>query len=288
MARHTGVVEPSAQQLRQHYLVEVALADRLRRAAKQERAALYPSLYRELFRLVPDHPQLRPESPAEVAGRIGRQAAMLRHYLRPGMSYLEVGAGDGLVAAEVAGTAGAVTIVEVAAEVVSPELPPKVNLMIAESADVPVPPASADLAYSHHLLEHLHPEDALDHLQGVCRALRPGGVYLCVTPHALAGPHDISRHFGDTPRGLHLKEYTLRELASLLRGAGFRSLHILIGARYRYVRAPLAPVLLLEALLQCLPGRWGRAIARCRALAPLLGIRLAGVKRQERGHPPAG
>jgi hypothetical protein len=45
-------------QLREHYEVERELADALRRAGPHERRSLYATLYDELFRRVPHHPQL--------------------------------------------------------------------------------------------------------------------------------------------------------------------------------------------------------------------------------------
>src|SRR3712207_6241441 len=44
--------------VRHHYEVERELADRLRRAGPGERLRLYSEVYDELFRRVPDHPQL--------------------------------------------------------------------------------------------------------------------------------------------------------------------------------------------------------------------------------------
>ena len=46
------------EQLHKDYLVERELADRLRRATRSERQQLYSTVYDELFRQIPDHPQL--------------------------------------------------------------------------------------------------------------------------------------------------------------------------------------------------------------------------------------
>lgn len=50
---------------------------------------------------------------------------------------------------------------------------------------------------------------------------------LIITPHRFAGPHDVSRYFlplGSEAQGLHLHEYTLAELKSLLAKHNFKNL----------------------------------------------------------------
>ena len=47
------------ENIREHYDVEKELAHKLRNATKEERGKLYSSLYDELYRRVPHHPQLR-------------------------------------------------------------------------------------------------------------------------------------------------------------------------------------------------------------------------------------
>ena len=61
----------SAENIRQHYIIERELADRLRHASREERrAGLYAAVYNELFRRVADHPQIaRKSNPAAQAGR---------------------------------------------------------------------------------------------------------------------------------------------------------------------------------------------------------------------------
>ena len=75
-----------------------------------------------------------------------------------------------------------------------------------------MPAGSVDLAFSDQLMEHLHPDDAVEQLRNIHRALKPGGVYVCVTPNRLYGPSDISAFFDDEARGFHLKEYSLDEI----------------------------------------------------------------------------
>jgi SAM-dependent methyltransferase len=84
------------------------------------------------------------------------------------------------------------------------------------------PEDAYDTVISDQVVEHLHPDDLLEHLRGALRILKPGGRYVFRTPHVHDGPSDVSRFFGsETPQGMHLREYTYRELASAMREAGF-------------------------------------------------------------------
>ena len=86
------------------------------------------------------------------------------------------------------------------------KLPHNCNLILSDGTSIPVDPGSVDIAYSNQLMEHLHPDDAVEQLYHIHEALKPGGMYICITPNRLCGPHDISRSFDDTPRGFHLRE----------------------------------------------------------------------------------
>src|SRR5213079_724544 len=95
--------------------------------------------------------------------------------------------------------------------------PPNFFFVPSDWVPISLPPESIDIAYSNQLLEHVHPEDAEDHVRPVFQTLQPRGKYICITPNRLSGPWDISRQFTDTARGLHLREYTVSELVDLLR-----------------------------------------------------------------------
>ena len=85
-------------------------------------------------------------------------------------------------------------------------------------------PSSYDVVISTNVVEHLHPDDMLDHLSNVREILKPGGCYIFATPHVGVGPSDVSRVYGfDRAVCMHLKEYNFIELGALLTHAGFRS-----------------------------------------------------------------
>jgi SAM-dependent methyltransferase len=94
-------------------------------------------------------------------------------------------------------------------------------------------PYAYDVVLSNSLIEHLHPDDILDHCKGALSILRNGGRYVFCTPHRASGPSDVSIVFGcDEPRGMHLKEYTYRELIDVLSRAGFQRMDaVLIPAK---------------------------------------------------------
>jgi SAM-dependent methyltransferase len=150
--------------------------------------------------------------------------------------------------------------------------------VISDGTSVPVAPGSVDLAFSDQLMEHLHPDDARTQLANIFRALKPGGVYFCITPNRLYGPSDISAYFEDEPKGFHLREYSVRELVGILREAGFARVRAYVGARGWFLRFPRALLEALEAALEALPAKLRRRVAGSKPVRALLGIRLAAIK----------
>ncbi len=274
------------ERLRAHYEIEKELAARLKRASREERRALYAALYDELYRRVPDHPQLtRKASAAESRRAVAAQLGFLRRFLSPGATFLEIGPGDCSLALEVAKSVKSVVAVDVSGDITRrPERPSNFRLILSDGTSIPVPPGSVDVAYSNQLMEHLHPDDAREQLENIHRALAPRGRYVCVTPNRLNGPHDISKHFDPVATGFHLKEYTASELRGALRAVGFASVAVYGQVAGRDFRCPLALVTACEALLARLPRGLGRRLASRPPCRWLLGIRMVGVKR----HTTAG
>jgi SAM-dependent methyltransferase len=266
--------------LRAHYLVERRIADRIRGArSAEERQAIFATMYDELFAQVPDHPRLAAKGAATASRErdLGWTMAQLKPYLFDGCTFLEVGAGDCALAARVAAAAKQVYAVDISNQVQG-ELPGNVRLIITEGRTIDVPAGSVDVAFSDQLMEHLHPDDAAEQLRQIHRALRPGGVYLCVTPNRMYGPSDISAFFDDEARGFHLKEYTLREIREVFACAGFPRTHVYAGARGFFVRCPAGLVLAMEAMLAALPPAVRRRVADMKPCRALLGLRVAGIK----------
>jgi len=270
----------SPERIREHYLIEKELAAQLRDATKQERQRLYTLVYDELFRRVPDHPQLTLKTDEQTRRRlVAERVRLLSRYLRSNSTYLEIGPGDCALAIAVAQQVRKVFAVDVSKEIAAGvALPKNVELLISDGCNIPVPDGLVDVAYSDQLMEHLHPGDAREQLANIYRALAPGGVYVCLTPNRLSGPHDVSRYFDEVATGFHLQEYTARDLTAMFMSVGFRKLTALVGARGSHVAVPVAFLKGIEVLLTTLPHRFGKTLARGLPLRLILGVKLVASK----------
>lgn len=268
----------SPDRIRAHYEIERELADRLRDAPSAERLEMYGSVYDSLFARVPDHPLLT-DAPDEARRRaeVEAQLRFLSRFLVPGTVFLEVGAGDCALARAVSRTARAVYAVDVSESITSDGRESgEIEVILSNGVSIDVPDGTVDLAYSNQLMEHLHPEDALAQLRNIRRALASRGCYVCVTPNRLNGPHDVSQHFDPVATGLHLKEYTVTELAKVMREAGFSHISTYAHVRGRTVRLPLPMVVAVERVLQRAPTRVRATLAASRPWRWMLGIRMLG------------
>lgn len=272
----------TADQLRQHYDIERALANRLRHSTKQERAVLYPALYNELFRRVPLHPQLtRPIKPELVAGIVADKMRLLKRFLRPDTVFLEVGAGDCRLSIEAARHVRKSYALDVSDEITrNIKKPGNLEVIISDGTTIAVPEGSIDVAYSYQLMEHVHPEDAQEQLANIYTALAPGGLYICITPNRLCGPHDISKYFDTVASGFHLKEYSITELAEIFRRAGFRRVAVLVELCRMFFSVPAGAVGVLERVLQSAPDSMRTRMANALVVNNLLMGAVIGRKSE--------
>jgi len=269
------------EQVKEQYVIEKELALRLRNATKKERRYLYTTLYDELFRRVPHHPQLtRKADPKARSEAVSERVRLLRGFLNPKFTFMEVGSGNCELVFNIAKFVKQVYAVDVSEEITnSPRHPKNFKLILSDGCSIPVPDNSVDMVYSNQLMEHLHPDDALEQLRNIYRAITPGGVYLCITPNRLSGPHDISKYFNhEVATGFHLKEYTTMELTKMFKTAGFSKVFVLINLKGILLELPVFSVRWIEELLIRLPRLLSKRISRCRPIALLLGIRLVGTK----------
>jgi SAM-dependent methyltransferase len=274
----------SIEELRAHYEVEKELANRLRGAARDDRRHLYRSVYNELFQRVQNHPQLtRKTTPESHTWAIQRQLKLVEPFLPLGQAtFLEVGAGDCALSAAVAQRAESVISIDVSDEVVTGvDLPSNVRVLLSDGVSIDVPPDTIDVAFSNSVMEHLHPDDALEQVNNIHRALKPGGVYICITPNRLSGPHDISKYFDESATGFHLKEYTVGELHRLFLRVGFAEVKVYVGGKGRYLQVTPALVEAFEVFLGRLPTRWRRLSAERFMMSAVLGARAIGIKVKE-------
>jgi SAM-dependent methyltransferase len=270
----------SLEQLREQYEIEKKLAETLRRARKEERRRVYREVYNKLFHLVPHHPQLtRRVEVDQKEKHVISQMRILQHFLGPTVTFLEIGAGDCSLSLEVSKFVKKVFAVEIS-ETLGGNVGQTKNfeMIITDGTRIPLPQNSVDVVYSNQLIEHLHPEDVLEHIQDVHRVLVSGGVYICVTPNRLNGPHDISKYFDNIATGLHLKEYTNTGLESIFKRTNFRKVKTVYLVKGIFLLVPSYYSRLVEQGLTNLPLSLMKRIARLPIFKVLLGIKLLAIK----------
>jgi SAM-dependent methyltransferase len=279
-ARLPASEKRSLERCRAHYEVEKELAERLRSSPRETRLHLYSSVYDEMYRRVLDHPMLiEKENPVQRLSTVRRQLRMLEKYLSSDSVFMEIGAGDCMISREVARIASKVYAIEISEEIArSAELPPNADFILSDGIGIPVPERTVTIAMSDQLMEHLHPDDASDQLAEIYRALAPGGLYVCMTPNRLNGPHDISKYFGSEPVCFHLKEYSFCELTNLFHEVGFSRIQGLVGARGRYLATPVIFHRVLETLFGMLPQPIRSRLGRTMVFRALLGVKLVAWK----------
>jgi SAM-dependent methyltransferase len=266
------------EQILEHYHVEKELAQKLRRASRDERRGLYTEVYDELLKRVRHHPLLHAQrTPEDIARTVNHELARLAPYINADTVFLEVGAGGCQLSLALSARVKRVIAVDVSNEITAHvEPPPNFELVISDGTSIPVPPGSVDVAFSNQLMEHLHPDDALDQLREIYTALVPGGTYLCFTPNGMSGPHDVSRGFDTVATGFHLHEYTVTELDRMFRHVGFRRTRVILPKGN--LRVPASAVMALESAVGALPGSLSRKVAYLRPMRECLGIRVVARK----------
>ena len=269
----------SPERLRAHFILETCLADRLKNAPSSERPKVYGEVYDQLFDSLPDHPQHEKRQNPN-----GRSVAQCVKFLMPYLPRLgtlvELGCGDGAVSFAAAPFTREVIGADVQDKLLDYRAAP-FNFRFVKLIDgiaLPFESDSVDVISSDQLLEHLHPDDARLQLAEVFRVLKPGGIYLCSTPSAITGPHDISMYFCDVACGLHLKEYKYREIRALFASVGF--VHIDMGVRIhgRQLNAPIGIGVFLEKLLELLQPSFRHHMVRTRLVDRLMGINVIARK----------
>jgi 2-polyprenyl-6-hydroxyphenyl methylase/3-demethylubiquinone-9 3-methyltransferase len=168
-----------------------------------------------------------------VPERFAARRAFLLEHVRPGLRVLDLGAGDGAFAAELAAAGCGVVAVDVAEEAlrrVRARVPGLDARRVAEGEPLPLDEDSVDVVWAGEVLEHV--ADVVGLLADVRRVLRWGGTLLATTPYhgraahaALAlWPGALEAHFD--PRADHLRYFTARSLEGVVRDAGFADVDV--------------------------------------------------------------
>jgi SAM-dependent methyltransferase len=269
----------SEERLRYHYEIEKDLGDRLRAAAKPDRARLYQTVYDELFRRVLDHPQVTAPNRVSHETKIASQVRLIQPFLNRNSVFLEIGGGDCALSFRVAPLVKAAYGLDITDQLVPSPAPPNFQLVLSEDgSSIGLPADTVDFAFSFSVVEHIHPEDVTQHLAEVYRVLKPAGIYHCITANRLLGPHDISRYFDSVATGLHMKEYTVGELAKLYRNAGFHQLWVEKRWKSHRAKVPVPAMRVAEAILGSLPWAARNRLGRSRRFGWAMEVCLAGSK----------
>ena len=107
--------------------------------------------------------------------------AFLERRFTPRTVLMEIGAADCELALRAASFVERVYAVDPFGFLHGVLVPCNLKLVRCDGVRIPVPAASVDLAWSGRFLEHLHPDDRLEHLKSVRRSLARGGIYFCAS-----------------------------------------------------------------------------------------------------------
>lgn len=270
----------SPEQIREHYEIEKELATKLKNSVYDERKLLYTSVYDELFRRVPHHPQLtRKKSLYNTYKTVNNKLKLFKHFLNREVNFMEIGPGDCALSLRVSKFVKHVWAIDVSKEIIKNiSIPLNFTLVVSDGSSIPLDRNSIQIAFSNHLMEHLHPDDAFQQLNNIFKSLVNDGKYICITPNRLSGPHDISRYFDEDATGLHLKEYTVGEITMLFREVGFSKIRFYAGGKGIYIRIPMKIVIMVEKLLLLLPGKFRKLTTQNFLIQAVLGINLVAFK----------
>ena len=210
------------------YLLEKELAEILKQSERSKRRRLYSKVYDRFYDEVPEELKKNFEPSKAQRSFVTDLKLKIINPLIPSNECIlvEIGSGNCDFTKGIASKVTRVISIEATDKLTNERHhPDNVTFKIAEAPPYDIQTESIDIVFSSHFIEHLHPEDAIDHMKEVYRILRNGGKYLCLTPNILYGPHDISQHFGDkVATGLHLKEYSYLELGRLGKKVGFKNI----------------------------------------------------------------
>lgn len=257
--------EPTADQMRFHLELERELTRQLLVTTRENRWETFERCYNELYSALPWLTSTGSIPEGDVWSQLIGPA--------PQRVY-EIGSGAGGLAIELANRGYDVTATDISRERGGNHVTlPRLQWTVTDGVNLDRFAGSGvyDAVISDQVIEHLHPDDLQTHLAAAHRILSPHGQYIFRTPHAYTGPHDISRVFGlAEPVGMHLHEYTNRDLLGPLRIAGFQSVRAVLSVpRFRQggtrrataSRALMLYLLVFEMALGRLPRGMRRAIA---------------------------
>jgi 2-polyprenyl-3-methyl-5-hydroxy-6-metoxy-1,4-benzoquinol methylase len=204
---------------------------------------------------------------------------------------LEVGAGRGYTCMKLAPHVESITGVEVsepslneARALIREHDLRNVELMHYSAQDLSKLFASEsfDKVISIDVIEHLHPEDARDHLEQAYQVLKPDGCYIVVTPNRINGPHDVTQEVFPTSRkamGFHLNETTYSDLTRQMSVMGYRKFKSFLALnRLTFLSDSICYPASLSILFERLYEASQSITAARKILSRLIPVRLIAIK----------
>ena len=253
------------EQIKNHYVVEKAIAERLKKSSHEERKRIYATMYDELFSQVQDHPRLTRREDEQLTKRVNKnKLAILDRFIDKSTIFAEFAPGDCRFAIEVANRVKLSYGIDISDQRnPNDNVPVNFRLIVYDGYSIEeIKDNSIDVLFSDQLIEHLHPEDTKSHFELVRRILKLGGKYVFRTPHAFTGPHDVSKYFCDEPEGFHLKEWTNIELMQLLKEIGYSKVLLYWSAKGINIRLLYSYFKLCEKVIGLFPKRIRRVISK--------------------------
>ncbi|MFH1770946.1 MAG: class I SAM-dependent methyltransferase [archaeon] len=192
----------------------------------KKRQQLYKKAYSEFFEF------MRTNFPEKKYFGYNKNFFNLYKHIFKGKSVVDYGCGYGKSSIEFARISKEVygldvddSVIKEATKIAKSQKVKNIKFNSTKDFKIPLKTNSVDFVYSNDLTEHLHPDDLKIHVKEVLRILKKGGYYICITPNRFFGPHDISKKFvkrGEPAQGLHLREYSYKELTGIFKKTGFR------------------------------------------------------------------
>lgn len=216
---------------------EPEFARRIVRSTKgsQQRAEVIRHAYETVCGILNEIDARRDPAESFAMGMDDRYAHLVLRLLADSKSdnsgLFELGFGSGILletASKAGYSVGGLEVAEPLWQQAKSKLPPAEHhrLLLGDFLSVDLEPhiGKYSVAYWNDVFEHI-PVDEIDaYLARLRTILRPGGKLVTITPNWHMRPSDVTKKF-KPPRseaiGFHLKEYTLGEIRSKLRSAGF-------------------------------------------------------------------
>lgn len=253
-------------QVKNHYEIEKSIALKLKNSSREERKLIYSTMYDELFSQVPDHPRLtRRQDHADTSSINITKFALVKNYISKQCVFAEYAPGDCNFSLEMSKHVSQVVGIDISDQRGDwQETPENFDLIIYDGYNLDkISDNSLDVIFSDQLIEHFHPDDTELHFSLVHSKLKSGGAYIFRTPHVLRGPFDVSQYFSDSAECFHLKEWSYTGIYDLLlRQLNYRKLRTYWNIRSINIRLPYLFFFASEKLLQFLPRKISRALAK--------------------------